>query len=308
MERRQLECFLAVVEAGSFHAAAGRLYITQSAVSQALRALETEIGEPLLLRPAGGRGAQLRLSAAGQVLLPIARDILRRFAEGRQAVAGLKGLLSGRLAIGAVDVAAIYHLPDPLRAFKRAHPGLGISVRVDGSRALTAALREGALDLAFVLAAETPAGLAGRHYRDDPLAVVAPPELLASLGPAPAPAAVAALGWISYPRRSVTRGLIEAAFAAARLPFPVLMEIDRPEAILQLVRAGLGLAVLPERLLADAAGASELVRLSLPGFAATRPIRILHRADAELAPAARAFIAGLQADLPGAGALPPSAS
>ncbi len=308
MERRQLECFLAVVDAGSFHAAAGRLFVTQSAVSQALRALEAEVGEPLLLRPAGGRGAQLRLSAAGQALLPIARDILRRFAEGRQAVAELSGLLSGRLAIGAVDVAAIYHLPDPLRAFKRAHPGLAISVRVDGSRALTAALREGALDLAFVLAAETPTGLAGRSYRDDPLAVVAPADLLASLGPAPAPAAVAALGWISYPRRSVTRGLIEAAFAAAGLPFPVLMEIDRPEAILQMVRAGLGLAVLPERLLADAPGASELARPSLPGLSASRPIRILHRPETELAPAARGFLAALAPGPAAGGAPPPSLS
>ena len=93
----------------------------------------------------------------------------------------------------------------------------------------------------------------------------------------------------------MTRGLIEAAFAAAGLPFPVLMEIDRPEAILQLVRAGLGLAVLPERLLAGAPGAGELVRPHLPGLAASRPIRILHRPEAELAPAARAFLRVLDA-------------
>lgn len=293
MERRQLECFLAVVEAGSFHGAAARLFVTQSAVSQALKALEAELGEPLLVRPALGRGAQLRLSAAGQLLLPIARDILRRFAEGRQAIIELRGLLSGRLAIGAVDVAAVYHLPDPLRAFKRAHPALAISVRVDGSRALTAALREGSLDLAFVLASETPPGLEGRHFREDPLAVVAPAELLASLGPQPTPTAIAELGWISYPRRSVSRALIEAAFAAAGLPYPVLMEIDRPEAILQLVRAGLGLAVLPEQLLAESAAAAELARPPLPGLSASRPIRVLHRPELELAPAARAFLAAL---------------
>ncbi|MCB9514253.1 MAG: LysR family transcriptional regulator [Candidatus Latescibacteria bacterium] len=293
MERRQLESFVTVVEAGSFHGAAARLYVTQSAVSQSVKALEQELGEPLLLRPAGGRSGSLRLSAAGQLFLPIARDILRRFAEGRQAVVELRGLLSGRLALGAVDVAAVYHLPDPLRAFNRAHPGLAISVRVDGSRALAAALREGALDLAFVLAASTPPGLAGRHFRDDPLAVVAPPDLLAGLGPDPPAADVAALGWITYPRRSVSRGLIEAAFEAAGLPFPVLMEIDRPEAILQLVRAGLGLAVLPERLLADAPGAGELARPRLAGLEASRPIRILHRPEEELAPAARAFLTTL---------------
>jgi len=76
----------------------------------------------------------------------------------------------------------------------------------------------------------------------------------------------------------------------------VLMEIDRPEAILQLVRAGLGLAVLPERLLAESAAAAELARPVLPGLSASRPIRVLHRPELALAPAPRAFLAALGTD------------
>lgn len=292
MERRQLESLVAVVEAGSFHGAADRLFVTQSAVSQSLKSLETELGEPLLLR-ASGRGGPPRLSPAGERFLPIARDILRRFEEGRQAVAALRDLLTGRLALGAVDVAALYHLPDPLRAFNREHPQLEISVRVAGSQALVEALRAGELDLAFVLARETPQGLAGGAFREDALAAIAPTELLDRLGPDPSPAELASQGWITYPRGSVSRGLIETAFRAARLPFPVLMEIDRPEAILQLVRAGLGLAVLPERLLAERSESGDIRRVELPGLAASRPIRALHRPGAQLAPAARAFLATL---------------
>lgn len=292
MERRQLESFVTVVEVGSFHGAAERLFVTQSAVSQSVKSLESELGETLLLRPAGGRGGP-GLCAAGELFLPIAREILRRFAEGKQAVAELRGLLRGRLAIGAVDVAALYHLPDPLRAFNQAHPGLAISVRVAGSQALIDALRSGEIDLAFVLADATPQGLEGRPFREDVLAVVAPAELLAALGPDPAPERIAAQGWITYPRGSVSRGLIESAFARAKLPFPVLMEIDRPEAILQLVRAGLGLAVLPERLLAESREHRELRRISLRGLQARRVIRILHRPENQLAPAARGFLAEL---------------
>jgi len=298
MERRQLESFVAVVDTGGFHAAAKRLFITQSAVSQSLKALEQELGEPLLLRPAGGKGAP-GLSEAGKRLLPIAREILQRIEKGKQVVKDLSKVLTGRLTIGAVDVAALYHLPDPLRRFNSAHPELEITVRVAGSRALEQGIRAGELDLAFLLAPATPRGLAGRPFRDDPLAAVAPVELIESLGSRPDPAELAKLGWITYPRGTVSRGIIEAAFKRAGLPFPVSMEIDRPEAILQLVRAGLGLAVLPERLLESCDGHAEIRRIELPGVAATRPIRILHSPEARLTPAARTFLADLKPPITG---------
>jgi DNA-binding transcriptional LysR family regulator len=293
LERRQLECFVGIVDSGGFREAAGRLFLTQSAVSQALKALESELGESLVNRPPGGRGGRLSLTAAGELFLPIARDILRRFDEGRQAVEQLRGLLSGRLALGAVDVAAMYHLPDPLRAFKRTHPGLEISVRVAGSRALVSGLQGGELDLVFVLGTAIPAGLAGRSFREDPMDVVAPTELLRTLGRDPRPETVADLGWITYPRGSVTRAILEAAFREAGLPFPVRMEIDRPEAIFQLVRAGLGLAVLPQRLLDAQRWGRDLRRIALAGLAPIRPIQILHRPEASLSPAARIFLAEL---------------
>ena len=70
---------LAVIETGSFLAAAERLYVTQSAVSQAVKALEADLGETLLDRPAGRRGARVNLTAAGALFVPIAQEILRRF-------------------------------------------------------------------------------------------------------------------------------------------------------------------------------------------------------------------------------------
>jgi DNA-binding transcriptional LysR family regulator len=293
MERRQLECLVAVAEAGSFRRAGERLFVTQSAVSQALQTLEEELGERLLDRPAGGRGGGIHPTAAGELLLPVARDILRRFEDGKQVLAQLRGLLIGRLSIGAVDVAATYHLPEPLRRFKRRHPGLELSVQVAGSVALTEALRNAELDLAFVLGESIPAGLEGRHYRDDPMQVLASADLIAELGSEPDPERIAERGWITYPRGSVTRAILERAFREAGLPFPVSMAIDRPEVILQLVRAGLGLAVLPERLLEVWTVGEEVGRLTLPGLHPVRSIQILHRPGEGLSPAGRAFLAEL---------------
>ena len=292
MERRQLECLLAVIEQGSFGGAAERLFISQPAVSQSIKALEMDLGEPLLKRPEG-RGGQVGLTAAGEIFLPVARDILRRAEEGRQAIAQLNGLLMGRLALGAVDVAAMIHLPDPLRRFNGLHPHLEISVQVGGSRSLLEALRRGEIDLAFVLGDEIPTGLEGRFYREDPMRVIAPAALARELGPRPGKRKLAGQGWISYPRSSVTRTILDEAFAAAGLPFDVRMEIDRPEVILQLARAGLGLAVLPQHLLKRRIPDDELCFLNPPGFKALRRIQILHQPKAALPPAARVFLSDL---------------
>src|SRR5262245_970675 len=103
MELRQLAYFVAVAEERNFTRAAQRIPIAQPAISQQIRRLETELGERLFLR---GRRATA-LTPAGQALLPHARAALQATADGREAVAALTGLLTGRLAVGLV-----HPLPD----------------------------------------------------------------------------------------------------------------------------------------------------------------------------------------------------
>src|SRR5215469_3474963 len=107
MELRQLAYFVAVAEERNFTRAAERIPIAQPSISQQIRRLEAELGEHLFLR--GRRGA--RLTPAGQALLPHARTALQAASGGREAVAALTGLLTGRLAVGLV-----HPLPDALLA------------------------------------------------------------------------------------------------------------------------------------------------------------------------------------------------
>jgi len=277
MERHQLEAFLGIADAGSFRLAADRLYVTQSAVSQAVNRLEMDLGEKLLVRDR--RGA--RPTPAGNLFLPIARDILRRMDDGRQAIEDLRGLRRGQLAIGAVDIASIYLLPDIFRRFGRDYPDIKLSVRVGGSRTLMQALHRGELDLAFVFSVDRPEGLDGRIFDRDRMIPVGPTLRGEDRG------------WITYPRGSITRELLERSFAEAGLAFPVQMEIDRPEVILQLVAAGLGRAVLPKRLVDSLRDLVKVRRLRMKGLSVTRSIWLFHRHADRLNPAARGFIAEL---------------
>ncbi len=94
MELRQLAYFMAVAEERNFTRAAERIPIAQPAISQQIRRLEAELGEHLFVRNRRG----IRLTPAGEALLPHARTMLQAAAGGREAVAALSGLLTGRLA------------------------------------------------------------------------------------------------------------------------------------------------------------------------------------------------------------------
>ena len=100
MELRQLEYFVAVAEEAHFTRAAQRLSIAQPAVSQQIRRLENELGERLFLRD-----RTVALTEAGAALLPHARAALAEVARSREAIASLRGLLSGHLHLGLVQIA-----------------------------------------------------------------------------------------------------------------------------------------------------------------------------------------------------------
>src|SRR5688572_33198993 len=112
--------FHAVAEEGSFSRAALRVHRTQSAVSQAVRALEDETGERLFERAA----RSVRLTHAGELLLSHVRVALDALDAGLARLSGLQELREGTLALSASDTTAMYVLPEVLRLFRERHPGV----------------------------------------------------------------------------------------------------------------------------------------------------------------------------------------
>src|SRR6202045_2622763 len=123
MELSQLEVFLAVAREGGFSRAAEKLYRTQSAVSQAIRKLETEIGESLFDRSTRD-GV---MTDAGRVLQEYAERLLNLRENAQEALVELRELHKGKLAIAANEFTALYLLP-VLAEFRRLHPMIRIRV------------------------------------------------------------------------------------------------------------------------------------------------------------------------------------
>ena len=150
-----LRSFVSVVDSGGFTRAGERVHRTQSTVSQQIKRLEDDVGQPLLNRS----GKDVTPTEAGERLLSYARRLLALAEEARDVVARPES--EGAVRLGVPEDFAAYRLAKLLAAFSRSHPGLRLDVRADQSANLKHELERGELDLAlFKRAAGEKGGIA----------------------------------------------------------------------------------------------------------------------------------------------------
>ena len=128
MDSNALKVFLAVAEEGSVSRAAERLHCVQSNVTTRLRKLETDLGVELFHRTRKG----MELSSAGNLLLPYARSVAHLLHEARAALAP-SSAPRGPLRLGAMDTAAVVHLPALLACYHRDHPDVDLQLSTGAS-------------------------------------------------------------------------------------------------------------------------------------------------------------------------------
>ncbi len=169
MELRQLEYFVAVAEEANFTRAARRVHVAQPAVSTQVARLERELGQQLLDRSR----REVRLTAAGEAVLPYARAALTAVHDARLAVEELGDLVRGSVAIGTVTAHNV-DMPALLAAFSRTHPAVEITLGTDDSDALIDGVQSGRLDLviASVGSGEVPDGLSVEVTTDESIEAV----------------------------------------------------------------------------------------------------------------------------------------
>ncbi|GAA3492644.1 MULTISPECIES: LysR substrate-binding domain-containing protein [Streptomyces] len=252
IEARHLRVLRAVASTGSFSAAARELGCTQPAVSQQMKALEQSAGTPLLIRT----GREMRLTQAGTALVRHAVGILAGLTAAEEEVAAIAGLRAGRVRLVSFPSGSSTLVPTALAALRAAHPGTRVSlVDAEPPRSVEM-LREGDCDVALAFrygpgaAAEDWTDLVVRPLLTDRLIGLVPEgHRLADAGSAGGAGPVsigefAEESWIAGCPRC-RRQLVEVCESAGFTPRIDFATDDSP-AVIGLVGAGLGVAVLPE--------------------------------------------------------------
>jgi len=276
MDTRFLETFLAVLEAGSIAGAARRLHLTPAGVAQRLRALEAEVGAPLLLR--AGRGVVP--SEAGARIARRAPALLAEW-RGMSAGTGEEGeALVGELRLGAVPTAIIGMLPDLMVALRADHPGIETRIVPGRSEECFGRVAEGALDAALIVQPpfEIPKGLGWTPMRREPLILLAPAHLA---GEDPL-RLLSAHPFIRYDSGSWGGRLAGAWLRRQGLRPREAYELVTLDAIAVLVSRGLGVSVVPDWAPPWPEGLS-LARIPLP----EAPVRVMGLAWGRASPRIR---------------------
>ncbi|MEV5989141.1 LysR family transcriptional regulator [Streptomyces sp. NPDC052051] len=282
MELRLLVTFEKVATVLSFTRAAAELAYAQSSVTTQVRALESALGTELFDR----LGSRIRLTEAGERLLPYARRIIELSEEARAAVTGTEEP-SGTLTVGTMESLTSYRLPPLLELFHHRYPGVRLSLRTTIGDETRRALRQGTYDVGFLMEERTEhPGLESEVLAVEPLALVA------TAGHPLAGQEVTLTELVRIPLLATEPGcayrdLFERELTAVA---PVeFMEFGTIEATKRAAAAGLGAALLPEVTVAAELADGSLVRLRWePPF--TLRTQLAWRAGKRLPAHARLFV------------------
>ena len=252
MELRQLESLVAIADGGSFSRAAITLNLAQPSLSRQMALLETELGQRLLVRT--GRGVEL--TAAGEVFIVHAREMLETARRGRDAMHDLGEEPGGRVTVGMPPRVALGLSVPLVRSFRKRFPRAVITVLEGLSLALRESLVAGRLDLALMFDPQPSPQLAYETLMREQLLLVAPPK--SRLPPRVALASLSSYPLVLPNAPNAIRGLLDEILGPRGVTLQVLAEVGAVQTVLALVAEGVGCTVLPESALAARPGGDRL--------------------------------------------------
>jgi LysR family hydrogen peroxide-inducible transcriptional activator len=170
MEIHQLRYFVAVADEGSFSRAAAKVRVAQPSLSQQIRKLEAEVGQPLFDR----LPRSVVLTEAGRRLIDYARQILASIGDARRCVDELKGEVAGALAVGAIPTIAPYVLPELVVKFQKHYPQVTLEIVEDVTAGITRRIETGELDVALASTCRQSPTLRRESLGSEPLLALVP--------------------------------------------------------------------------------------------------------------------------------------
>ncbi len=238
MNIHQLQIFYAVVQRQSITAAASDLHLTQPAVSLQVKALEKDLGLPLLERG----GPKLRLTQAGEALYRCAVSILHAKDEAERAIGELSAATKGKLILGANTTGGMYILPQIVRAFKELYPQTEVIFQIESTEWLYEKILQNVVDMGLVGGPTEDRRFGVEPICLDHVALIVSPShpfsclakvSLKDLKPEP---------FILPLQGSRTRQFVERRLKAAGVTLRIVMQLPGTEAVKKAVEANLGIA------------------------------------------------------------------
>lgn len=280
-----LRTFLTVAKFRGITKALGELHLTQPAVSRQIQGLEEYLGTQLFLR----KGRFLAITEAGQILEQYSIRVFQLLTDAQKAIDGLKGLIRGHLRISAATTIGIYMIPDVLGEFKSEHPGIEISLAISNKEEVIRQVRDGIVELGFVMPPVPFPELAmDKYLEDDMVLIVSPQHRFATMETVSTKTLTEDM-FILRERGTGTREIIEEELRRTGVSLVHTMDLGSTEAIKKTVAANLGVAFVSSRAVTLEVMVGNLCAVRVSDLNFRRRSYMLYLPNSPLSPAAEGF-------------------
>ena len=291
MQLESLRMFCDVVETGSFSRAAQLNHVTQSAVSQQIRALETRYEQKLLSRST----RQVTPTPAGERLFRGCKEILARFGEVEQEIREQAAEVVGTCTISTIYSVGLHELQNIQKGLLKTHPKVNMRLIYRRSDQVYDDIILGAAEIGVVAYPQPRAGVDVIPFRDDKLAVVTAPNHPLSSKAKVSLTALADTPFIAFDREAPTRKALDRLLREKGVEIEPVMEMDNVETIKRAVEMGVGVSILPSATVQHEVAQGTLVARPFAEGNFVRPIGLLVRKGKYLDRASQAVLDAFKA-------------
>lgn len=297
MHIENFKIFSDLVDSQSFSKAAKMNGITQSAVSQQLRAMERHFNTLILDRSQ----KQFRLTREGEKLHESAKEILHLYQKMQSELQELKKVISGTIHISTIYSIGLHELPPFVKRFLKEYPTVNVRVEYRRSNLVVEDVLHNAVDLGIVAYPTKTRQLEVIPFGEDQLVIIVSPRHPLASRSELETADLAGQRFIAFDQDIPTRRATDQVFRDLKLDMEPAMEFDNVETVKRAVEVDAGFALVPEATVQQEIKLGSLVALKLKGRRISRPLAIVHRKGRVSTPAMKKFIQMLTEGAPGSG-------
>jgi DNA-binding transcriptional LysR family regulator len=287
MHLETLKTYCDLIETGSFSKAAALNFISQSAVSQQVQALEKRFDQQLIERR---RRQGILPTEAGRLLYAECKELLERFSALENRLRASADVVTGTIRVATVYSVGLHELPPYVKRFIKAHPQVKVHVEYSRTDKVYEACLNNTIDFGIIALPLRKPDLAVIPFRQDKLVVVCNPEHALARRRRVSVSHLAGEDFVAFERDIPTRKTIDHILKQRKVAVNYVMEFDNIETIKRSVEVGIGLSILPETAVANEVRNKTIISLDFSEGVFTRPIGIIHRKGKVFSAAAREFV------------------
>ncbi|GAB4246562.1 MAG: LysR family transcriptional regulator [Candidatus Methylacidiphilales bacterium] len=293
MQVESFKVFRDLVESQSFSKAAQLNSITQSAVSQQVRAIEERFHVPLIERSS----KRFALTREGELFYQTSRQIVTHYEALQHQFDEMRNIISGTIRLATVYSIGLHELPPYLKRFLKEFPQVNVHVEYRRSNQVYEEVQAGTCDLGLVAFPSHKKNLKTESFKKDRLVAICAPQHPLAQREEVNVADLAPYKFIAFESDIPTRRAIDKIFREADVDLKPVMEFDNIETVKRAVEIDAGIAIVPRATIEQEVRAGSLVAVEFQGREFFRPLGIIYKSGRVLSPALKRFLKTLQEPL-----------